>query len=46
MNEGKLGYVKFGKVGANNCMNLSHCNILPRAYQWAHCRMKNGFYSP
>lgn len=28
MNDGKMEYTKFGKVGLNNCVILSHSNIL------------------
>lgn len=40
MNEGKLECAKFGKVGLNNCVSLSHSNILQRAHQWARFCMK------
>ena len=30
MNDGKLEYVKLNKVGMNNCVSLSHSNILQR----------------
>ena len=36
MNEGKLEYAKFGKVGLNNHVSLSPSNILQRAHQWGH----------
>lgn len=32
MNEGKLECAKFGKVGLNNRLSLSHSNILQRTY--------------
>lgn len=35
MNEGKLEYAKFKKIGLNNCVCLSHTNILQSAHQWA-----------
>lgn len=28
MNDGKMEYTNFGKVGLNNCVILSHSNIL------------------
>jgi hypothetical protein len=40
MNTGKMESIKFGKVGWNNCVSLSHSNILQRAHQWAHFLMK------
>ena len=40
MNEGKLEYVKFGKVGLNNHVSLSHNIILQRAHQWSCSHMK------
>jgi hypothetical protein len=40
MNEGKMEYAKFGKVGFNNYVNLSHSNILQRAHQWTRFRMR------
>ena len=41
MNDGILEHAKFGKVGLNNCVSLLHSNILQKAHQWAHFRMKN-----
>ena len=41
MNDGILEHAKFGKVGLNNCVSLLHNNILQKAHQWAHFRMKN-----
>jgi hypothetical protein len=35
MNDGKMEYAKFGKVGLNNGVSLSHSNILQRAHQRA-----------
>ena len=40
MNDGKLEYAKFGKIGLNNSVCPSHSNTLQRAHQWAHFRMK------
>lgn len=40
MNDGKLEYVKFRKIGLNNRVCLSHSNILQRAHQWARFRMQ------
>ena len=34
MNEGKIEYAKFGKVGLNNCVSSPHHNILQRVHQW------------
>lgn len=34
MNEGKMEYAKFGKVGMNNHMSLSPSYILQRAQKW------------
>ena len=33
MNEGKIEYAKFGKVGLNNCVSSPHHNILQRVHQ-------------
>ena len=33
MNKGKMKYTKFGKVGLNNHVSLSHSNILQSAHQ-------------
>lgn len=41
MNDRKMEYVKFGKVGLSNYMSLSYSNILQRAHKWARFRMKN-----
>ena len=30
MNDGKMEYTKFGKVSLNNCVSLSHNNILQK----------------
>lgn len=40
MNEAKMEYAKFGKVGLKNCVILSHNNILQRAHYLARFRMK------
>lgn len=40
MNEDKMEYAKFGKVGLKNHANLSHSNILRKAHQWDHFFMK------
>lgn len=40
MNEGKMKYAKFGKVGLNNRVSLSNLNILQMDNQWARFRMK------
>jgi hypothetical protein len=40
---GKMEYTKFGKVGLNNRVSLSHSNVLQRAHQWTHFRMKKHF---
>jgi hypothetical protein len=40
MNEDKLEYKKFGKIGLNNCVGLSHSNILQMAHEWAQFCMK------
>ena len=39
MNEGKLEYVKFGKVGLNKRVSPPHINILQRMHQWARLCM-------
>lgn len=41
MNERKMEYAKFGKVGLNNHASLSHSNTLQRVHQWAHFHMKH-----
>lgn len=43
MNEGKMKYAKFVKVRLNNCMGLSHSNVLQRAHQSACFCMKKTF---
>jgi hypothetical protein len=40
MNQGTMEYANLGKVGLNNCVGLSHNNILQRAHQLAHFCMK------
>ena len=40
MNDGQMEYVKFGEVGMNNRVSLSHSNILQRPHQWAQFHMK------
>ena len=35
MNEGKLEYAKLKNISLNNCVSLSHSNILQRAHQRA-----------
>lgn len=40
MNEDKMEYAKFLKVRLNNCVGLSHSNVLQRAHQNAHFCMK------
>ena len=40
MNEGKINYAKFGKVGLNNHVSFSHHNILHMVHQWANFCMK------
>lgn len=39
-NEGKMQYAKYGKVGLNNSVCLSHSNILQMAYQQTCFGMK------
>lgn len=34
INEDKLEYTKFGKIGSNNWVCLSHSNYVQRAHQW------------
>lgn len=41
MNNGKLEYVKFGKVGLNNCASPLDSNIFQKAHQWPHFHKKN-----
>ena len=40
MNEGKMEYAKFGRMGLKNLVSLSHNNILQCAHQWARFCMK------
>ena len=40
MNTEEMESIKFGKVGWNNCVSLSHSNKFQRSHQWAHFRMK------
>ena len=40
INDGKMEFVKFRKVGLNDRVSPSHSNILQRAHQWAHFHMK------
>lgn len=40
MNEGKMEYAKFEKVGLNNCVSLSQSNMLQRAHQRARFHIK------
>ena len=40
MNVGHMEYAKFGNVGLNNHVNLSHSNILQHAHQWARFHVK------
>lgn len=45
MNNGKMEYTKFGKVGLNNHdhVNLPHSTVLQKAHQWARFCMKKHF---
>lgn len=40
MNEGKMEHAKFGRMGLNNHVGLSHSNVFQRAHQWARFCMK------
>ena len=40
---GNMEHTKFGKVGLNNHVSLSHGNVLQRAHQWTHFRIKKHF---
>lgn len=40
MNDGEMEYAKFGKVGLNNQVSLSHIRNSQRAHQWARICMK------
>lgn len=43
MNDDKMEYMKFGKVGLNNHVSLLHSNILQRTHQQARFGMKKIF---
>ena len=40
MNKEKMEEAKFGTVGLENCVILTHINILQRPHQWAPFRTK------
>ena len=44
MYEGKLEDLKFGKVGLNNRVSLSHSYSLQRAHQWTRFRHEEAFW--
>ena len=43
MNNGKMEYTKFGKVGLNKHVNSPHIIVPQKAHQWVRFRMKKHF---